>query len=35
MNASTEKSIVKARSQFRVSVRNLAELYQKFGPVDF
>jgi len=35
MNASTEKSTVKARSQFRMSVRHLAELYQKFGPVDF
>ena len=32
MNASTEKSSVKARSQFRMSVRNLATLYQKFGP---
>jgi hypothetical protein len=35
MNASTDKSTVKARSQFRMSVRNLAELYQKFGPVEF
>jgi len=35
MNASTEKSTVKARSQFRMSVRNLAELYKKFGPVEF
>jgi hypothetical protein len=35
MNASTEKSTVKARSQFRMSVRHLAELYQKFGPVEF
>lgn len=35
MNASTERSTVKARSQFRMSVRNLAELYQKFGPVEF
>jgi len=35
MNASTEKSTVKARSQFRMSVRHLAELYQKFGPVRF
>ena len=35
MNASTEKSTVKARSQFRMSVRHLAELYQKFAPVKF
>jgi len=35
MNASTEKSTVKARSQFRISVRHLTELYQKFGPVEF
>lgn len=35
MNASTDKSTVKARSQFRMSVRNLAELYKKFGPVEF
>jgi hypothetical protein len=35
MNASTERSTVKARSQFRMSVRHLAELYQKFGPVEF
>lgn len=35
MNASTSKSTVKARSQFRMSVRHLAELYQKFGPVEF
>ena len=35
MNASTNNSTVKARSQFRMSVRNLATLYQKFGPVDF
>ncbi|MHB1332516.1 MAG: MvaI/BcnI family restriction endonuclease [Sulfuriferula sp.] len=35
MNASTAKSTVKARSQFRMSVRNLAGLYQKFGPVEF
>ncbi|MHB1237745.1 MAG: MvaI/BcnI family restriction endonuclease [Gallionella sp.] len=35
MNASTEKSTVKARSQFRMSVRHLAELYKKFGPVKF
>ena len=35
MNASTEKSTVKARSQFRMSVRHLAELYKKFEPVRF
>ena len=35
MNASTEKSSVKARSQFRMSVKNLDGLYQKFGPVEF
>ncbi|NOU00888.1 MAG: hypothetical protein HOO95_04855 [Gallionella sp.] len=35
MNASTAKSTVKARSQFRMSVKHLAELYQKFGPVDY
>ncbi len=35
MQASTEKSTVKARSQFRMSKRNLRELYQEFGPVDF
>jgi len=35
MNASTEKSTVKARSQFRMSVRHLAELYQKFGQANF
>lgn len=35
MNASTEKSTVKARSQFRISVKNLAELYAKFEPVNF
>jgi len=35
MNASTEKSTAKARSQFRMSVRHLAELYQKFEPVKF
>lgn len=35
MNASTDKSTVKARSQFRMSVKNLAVLYQKFGPVEF
>lgn len=35
MNASTEKSTMKARSQFRMSVRHLAELYKKFEPVKF
>lgn len=35
MQASTEKSTIKARSQFRMSKRNLGELYQKFGPVKF
>ena len=35
MNASTLKSTVKARSQFRMSVKQLSNLYQKFEPVDF
>jgi hypothetical protein len=35
MNASTEKSTVKARSQFRISVKNLAGLYKKFEPIAF
>jgi len=35
MNASGQKSSVKARSQFRMSVKNLADLYQKFGPEKF
>lgn len=35
MNASSPKSTVKARSQFRMSVKHLAELYQKFGPEEF
>ncbi|MEQ1591288.1 MAG: hypothetical protein ABL892_02755 [Thiobacillaceae bacterium] len=35
MNASTEKSSVKARSQFRIPVKHLEGLYQKFGPVNF
>ncbi len=35
MNASGPKSTVKARSQFRMSVKNLAHLYHKFGPEDF
>jgi hypothetical protein len=35
MNASTAKSTVKARSQFRISVKHLAELYHTFGQVEF
>jgi len=35
MAASTNKSTVKARSQFRITVKRLENLYQKFGPVDF
>lgn len=35
MNASSQKSSVKARSQFRMSVKHLAELHQKFGPKSF
>jgi hypothetical protein len=35
MNASAAKSTVKARSQFRISVRNLNHLYQVFGPAEF
>ncbi len=35
MNASTEKSTVKARSQFRMSVRHLGELYREFSPTEF
>lgn len=35
MNASTPKSSVKARSQFRMSVQHLSELYQHFGPEAF
>ncbi len=35
MKASTAKSTVKARSQFRIPVKNLTSLYQKFGPVEF
>ena len=35
MNASTEKSTVKARSQLRMSVQHLEQLYQKFGPENF
>lgn len=35
MNASSDKSTVKARSQFRTSVRHLAALYEKFEATDF
>lgn len=35
MNASTLKSTVKARSQFRIPVKKLTNLYQKFEAVDF
>ena len=35
MNASTSQSSVKPRSQFRVTVKQLGSLYQKFEPVDF
>ena len=35
MNASTAKSSVKARSQFRIPLKQLANLYQKFEPVEF
>jgi hypothetical protein len=35
MNASTERSSVKARSQFRISVNNLTGLYQTFGPLEY
>ncbi|MFN5540983.1 MAG: MvaI/BcnI family restriction endonuclease [Betaproteobacteria bacterium] len=34
MNASKPNSTVKARSQFRIPVRNLAALYKKFEPAD-
>ena len=34
MNASTKKSTVKARSQFRIPVRHLGLLYRKFEAVD-
>jgi hypothetical protein len=33
--ASTAKSTVKARSQFRISVKNLNHLYKVFGPIAF
>lgn len=35
MKASTAKPTVKARSQFRISVKHLEGLYKKFGPVEF
>lgn len=35
MNASGARPTVKARSQFRVSLRHLPDLYKEFGPVDF
>lgn len=35
MNASTAKSTVKARSQFRTSTQHLSALYEKFGPQEF
>lgn len=35
MHASTDQSSVKARSQFRMSVKHLTGLYQKFGPVAY
>lgn len=35
MNASTAKSSVKARSQFRMPLKYLTELYQNFGPVAY
>lgn len=35
MNASTLKSTVKARSQFRMPVKKLSNLYQKFEAVDY
>lgn len=35
MNASTAKSSVKARSQFRIPLKQLANLYQKFESTEF
>jgi hypothetical protein len=35
MQASTDKSTVKPRSQFRMSKHHLGKLYQEFGPVEF
>lgn len=35
MNASTAKSSVKARSQFRIPLKKLASLYQKFESTEF
>ncbi len=34
MNASKANSTVKARSQFRIGVRDLGGLYERFGPVE-
>jgi len=35
MNASSAKSSVKARSQFRIPVKHLTGLYKKFGEVEY
>ena len=35
MNASSEKPSFKPRSQFRISIPNLKQLYHKFEAVDF
>lgn len=35
MNASTDKSTVKARSQFRTSTQHLSALYERFGSQEF
>lgn len=35
MNASSPKPSVKARSQFRMSLQHLSQLYKKFGPEQF
>lgn len=35
MNASESKPTVKPRSQFRMTIKNLSQLYQKFDPVTF
>ena len=35
MNASSEKPTFKPRSQFRISIPNLKQLYHKFQPVEF
>jgi len=34
MNASTDRSTVKARSQFRIPLKHLGALYKKFEAVD-